>query len=99
MEREVTARRNARWEPGTGAKIFRPLVFLAEPHEPSGFCLSKRKLHPLSKLALISETETLPWGESVLELLSDLLDPKISSDKAKGIATRQRNERNRIERL
>jgi hypothetical protein len=99
MEREVTARRNARWEPGTGAKIFRPLVFLAEPHEPSGFCLSKRKLHPLSKLALISETEESPWGELVLELLSDLLDPKFSSDKAKGKATRQRNERNRIERL
>ena len=99
MEREVTARRNARWEPGTGAKIFRPLVFLAEPHEPSGFCLSKRKLHPLSKLALISETEKSPWGELVVELLSDLLDPKISSDEAKGKATRHRNERNRIERL
>jgi hypothetical protein len=48
---------------------------------------------------LISETEESPWGELVLELLSDLLDPKFSSDKAKGKATRQRNERNRIERL
>ena len=48
MDSAVTARRNARWEPGTGAKIFRPLVCLADPHEPSGFCLSKRKSHPLS---------------------------------------------------
>ena len=50
IERAVTANRNALCDPGTGAKILSPFVCLAEPHDPSGFCFSKRKLQPLSKL-------------------------------------------------
>ena len=46
VERAVTASRKARWEPGTGAKMFSPLVFRAEPHEPSGFCRFFRNSHP-----------------------------------------------------
>ena len=71
IERAVTARRNALCDPGTGAKILSPFVFLADPHDPSGFCFSKRKLQPLSKLLRISRSEKFPTAKILLKFLSD----------------------------
>ena len=71
IERAVTANRNALCDPGTGAKILSPFVCLAEPHDPSGFCFSKRKLQPLSKLLCISRLEKFPAAKILLKFLSD----------------------------
>ena len=54
VESAVTASRKARCEPGTGAKMFRPLVWRAGPQEPSLFWTFLRNSHPRSMELLIS---------------------------------------------